>query len=188
MIKLNELNLLDILPESLKEDERIKNISEVISSELQLINNDIEKLLIIPNVDNLEEEILDELAYGFHVDFYKSDLSLENKRLLVKESLYLHMKKGTPAAVEELTKKIFGDGRVIEWFEYEGTPHCFKVKTSNREAVDEKALEFLEAINSVKRLSSKLEEVIISQSTKSIITIAGTVSIMDTNRMLAKYP
>ena len=61
-------------------------------------------------------------------------------------------------------------------------PHCFKVKTSNRDAVDEKAMEFLEAINSVKRLSSKLEEVIISQSTKAVVTIAGTISIMDRNR------
>lgn len=188
MIKLNELNLFDIIPESLKEDERIKNISEVISSELKLITSDIEKLIIIPNVDNLEENILDELAYGFHVDFYKSDLSLENKRALVKESLHLHMKKGTPAAVEDLIVRIFGDGKVVEWFEYDGMPHCFKVKTSNRDAVDEKAMEFLEAINSVKRLSSKLEEVIISQSTKAVVTIAGTISIMDRNRMFTKYP
>lgn len=188
MINVKELCLIDILPDSIKSDQRIKNISEILDRELASINKSIEKLLIIPNVDNLESDLLDELAYAFHVDFYKNDLSIEKKRELVKESLFIHMKKGTPGAVEDLIKKIFGNGKVIEWFEYGGIPHRFKVKTSNREAVDQKALEFLEAINSVKRLSSKLEEVVISQSTFGNLIVAGTLSVMDKNRMLTKYP
>ena len=116
--------------------------------------------LDMSNIDKINNEhILDALALEAHVDFYDQTLNIDVKRNLVKNSLYLHQKKGTKSAVESLVKTVFGDGEVIEWYEYGGKPYYFKVVTENSALVTNEIEYFMNVINTVKNERSKLEKI-----------------------------
>lgn len=54
-------------------------------------------------------------------------MTLEIKRVLIRNSIRDHRKRGTPAAVEEITRHVFRDAHIQEWFEYGGEPYHFRI-------------------------------------------------------------
>lgn len=160
MIKLNQVSLLDILPSNLTKDKSIIAAAKSIDKECIKILNEIDKKLILSNIDNInEDKIIDALALESHVDFYNQNLSLDIKKNIVKNSLYLHRIKGTKTAVENLVNTVFGDGKVVEWFEYGGEPFYFKVITENSALATTEIENFISAIETVKNARSKLEKI-----------------------------
>lgn len=164
MIDLKSLKMLDMLPDSLKQDPNIRAAAKALDSQLQGLTEQINKLPRFSRLDELTNDEADEMAWQFHVDFYDPDLPIEQKRELVKNAIRFHRRKGTPAAVEELISILFGTGQVEEWFEYGGRPGYYRVRTSDPAATNEKAEEFVRAIDSVKRLSAWLETVILEET------------------------
>ncbi|GIO09679.1 hypothetical protein J31TS6_57070 [Brevibacillus reuszeri] len=179
MIDIFNVSILDILPESLKQDPDIVAIAEALTPELQETSRTIKETSIMSRIDEQPEEVIDLLAWQFHVDFYDPDLPLETRRELVKNSLPWHRRKGTPAAVEELITTVFGDGRVEEWFEYGGDPGYFKVITNNRSVTTDQAFLFIRALNSVKNTRSWLEKIEISQVEDHNLYFAGILHMGD---------
>ncbi|MGJ0848251.1 phage tail protein [Tissierella praeacuta] len=160
MIKAQEVKLYDILPSILKNDKTIAAIAKVLQKYINENYEYIERLNILSNIDNIEnEELIDHLAYQFHVDFYDPSLNLDKKRKLVKRSIAQHRKKGTPMAVERLMQTIFGGGGVEEWFEYDGDPYHFKAMV-DISALSDGLDTFHRALNTVKNTRSHLEEFI----------------------------
>ncbi|AJK27748.1 phage tail protein I [Paenibacillus larvae] len=164
MINIQNVSLLDILSPNLRKDPTISAAAKSIDEELREITAEISNLSLFDRLDELTDSEVNELAYQFHVDFYDPKLPIEQKRELVKKSIPFHRRKGTPSAVEELVSILFGEGRVEEWFEYGGNPFHFRVLTNNPEVTQGKAIEFYRAVESVKRLSARLERVILSQT------------------------
>ena len=164
MSKLEQIKLIDILPPSITHDDQVVAAAAAIDEELKQLSQSIQRLSIFNRLDQLTDEEADELAWQFHVDFYDSSLPIEIKRELVKNSITWHQRKGTPAAVEELITTLFGQGEVLEWFEYGGDPYMFQVITNNPEVTNEKALEFTQALKTVKNARSWLEKVVITNS------------------------
>lgn len=119
MIKVQNINLSEIIPHALKQDKTIGAICKVLQKYIDENFNLINKLIILPNIENLEEDILDHIAYQFHVDFYDAELPLEVKQQLVRSSMKWHRIKGTRASLEQMLETIYYDIRVEEWFEYE---------------------------------------------------------------------
>lgn len=175
MIDMKYGSLLDIIPSNIKDDPSVAAAALVIDAELKGITDEIQKLSIFSRSDEWTEEETDELAWQFHVDFYNPSLPIEQKRELVKNSIAWHRRKGTPSAVEELVTTLFGEGKVEEWWEYGGQPYYFQVLTNNPEVTQEKAKEFYRAIDSVKRLTARLEKVIIRQTEDMPLYYAGVL-------------
>jgi len=184
MTDIYTINLIDILPQSIKEDPQVKAMATAISHELQEISNEIHRCILIPRVIKLQDPdyplefpdgVVDLLAWQFHVDFYNPDYPIEIKRDLVSNALHLHRRKGTPVAIEELIATVFGDGKVVEWFEYGGAPYMFKVVTFNQSVTGEQAAEFTQALNSVKNTRSWLESIEITITDDLPIYFAGIV-------------
>ncbi|MFU1797387.1 phage tail protein I [Paenibacillus azoreducens] len=159
MIDIGQIRLIDLVPPNLREDENVKAAAEAIDSELRKVTKLMPGVAILHHIDTLDEQWVDELAWQFHVDFYDPTLPIEQKRELVKNSLAWHKRKGTPSAVTELITTIFGSGQVHEWYQYGGQPGYFKVTTSDPSATNERAKDFLAAINSVKNTRSWLESI-----------------------------
>lgn len=177
---IQEIKLLDILPPNFKGDPDMIIAAENSDSRFSMLLEDVKQCLIIPNIDNItNHEVLDILAWDRHVDFYDHLLSIEQKQQIIKNSFKWHMKKGTPAAIEELITTVFGYGEVEEWFQYDGDPYNFIVKTNNPEATNEKALEFIKAVNSVKNARSFLEKVVLTFSENNNLNFAGIVHTGD---------
>ncbi|MBH0333673.1 hypothetical protein ABH14_28760 [Brevibacillus brevis] len=179
MIDIYNISLLDILPDSLKNDKDMVAMAKAFTPELQSLSREAKLCMILRNIDHLPSELVDHLAWELHVDFYDPELPLEVRRLLVKNSIPWHRTKGTPAAVEELITTVFGDGGVEEWFEYGGQPYYFNVITNNREVTTEQALMFTRALNSVKNTRSWLEKIEISQVENLNLYFAGIIHTGD---------
>lgn len=179
MINIFNVNLLDIMPESLKNDPQVQALCGAITPEIQAISNEIPQCILLPRIDDLPGDVVDLLAWHFHVDFYDTALPIEIKRQLVKKSMLWHKRKGTPSAVEELISTLFDEGKVVEWFEYGGQPYYFKVVTNNESVTQERAAEFTKALESVKNKRSWLEKVEITQSEKMNLYLAGVVHVGD---------
>jgi phage tail P2-like protein len=179
MPDIYNVSLVDILPESLKSDPQVVAMAEAITPEIQDISEAISLIVLLATLDQQPEEVVDLLAWQYHVDFYDPALDLEIKRALVKNSFSWHRRKGTAAAVEELITTVFGEGRVVEWFEYGGEPYYFKVITNNTSVTTEQAFMFTRALNSVKNTRSWLEKVEISHVEDHSLFFAGILHMGD---------
>ncbi|MGN7360011.1 phage tail protein I [Paenibacillus sp. SAF-054] len=163
MTDVRNMSLLDLLPTSIKYDPEVVVIAKALDEQMRVAVDEVYKLPLFSRLDQLTDEEADELAWQFHVDFYDSTLPIEQKRALVKNAFNFHRRKGTPAAIEDLISILFGEGKVEEWFEYDGVPGRFQVVTNNPAVTQERAQEFYRAVESVNRLSAKLERVILSR-------------------------
>ena len=122
------LSLRDIIPSSIASDPQIQAMIDALDPELQSVSFDTREALIYSRIDELSEDVIDLLAWQFHVDFYEPmGLPIEVKRGLVKTSILVHKRKGTKWAVEELCGIVFGDTQVRPWFEYGGQPYHFNI-------------------------------------------------------------
>jgi len=120
-------NLMRTLPVGIGWDETIQALGALAAETLSRRPEEIRRLLIYPNIDNLDEELLDILAYDFKVDWWDGDYSLEEKRRTLKDSWRVHRMLGTKAAVETAISAIYPKSAVKEWFEYGGEPYRFKL-------------------------------------------------------------
>ena len=154
-------NLLRTLPVGIGWDETIQALGALAAETLSCRPEEISRLLIYPNIDNLDEELLDILAYDFKVDWWDGDYSLEEKRRTLKGSWRVHRMLGTKAAVETAISAIYPNFAVKEWFEYGGRPYYFKLEinaTGSNGDLD-KQRRVLQRLNYYKNLRSHLDSV-----------------------------
>lgn len=178
MINLADLKLSDLLPSSISNDVTISNIAKAIDYELQEITKAINESILIPRIDELNEEIIDLLAWQFHVDFYEPlGMNLEKKRLLVKNALIWHKSKGTKSVIEEMISILYSsECTVSEWFEYSGKPYFFMLIINNIQLKKEDYGYILRAVYELKNVRSWLEKIKINKSVKQDVYIAHTIN------------
>lgn len=70
MLELKDNALQRILPSSISSDATVKDIAQAISGRLVQLGSKAELVLLLPRLKKLPEEIVDELAWQYHVDFY----------------------------------------------------------------------------------------------------------------------
>ncbi|WP_160688306.1 phage tail protein I [Clostridium sp. C2-6-12] len=173
---LSNFNLLELQTAYLQQDPMIQALCEALTPHLEEINKLVEEVFIYGRIDELSEELIDELAWQFHVDFYDYTLPLDKKRALIKLSPKLHKIKGTPQAVSDAVSAIFGRTVLKEWFEYGGKPYFFGLDIDVTETgASKESIEKLDAlINAYKNKRSWIEYINIFLTTKAK-TIYNTV-------------
>lgn len=176
MIRLDNFSYRDIFPNSLLQTENDEALVAGITDMLKHLNSYVSML---DSRAEIPESMLDVVAAEKHVDFYNSTLPAEQKRQLIARSDFFHQRKGTPAAVEELITILFGEGKVVEWYEYGGEPYHFKVVTNNRSVTNELAQQFIKAVDSVKNKRSVLEKVEISMSEDMNLYVGSVIHTGD---------
>jgi phage tail P2-like protein len=176
---IKNLDLLTLQTQQMQQDITTQGLCSALNPKFRRIANEVELLSIYANIANLPENIVDELAYQMHVDYYDKTASLEVKRNLVKTSIIIHRTKGTKYAVEKLIETVFGDGYIQEWFEYDGEPYMFKVLTTNTAITGDDADKFIRMLDTVKNIRSHLEEIIITMSEDMNLYMACVVHTGD---------
>lgn len=132
MINYNEGEILNLLPAAIKNDSDVIAISYALKKGKEKLLAYCERIKLLSNVDALPEELVDLLALELNSHYYDQDLSLEQKRNIVKATLGWYMQAGTVAAVEEMMDIIFGNGGTVEWYNYAegpGKPGTFDIFT-----------------------------------------------------------
>ncbi|GAB3528676.1 phage tail protein I [Photobacterium alginatilyticum] len=148
-----------LLPPNASKHER--DVEAVILPPLSFPNRDIW------NPDKCPEHLLPHLAWALSVDNWDSNWPVERRRQVIKDSIYIHRKKGTRDAVERVVSAIRGDGtKVTEWFEDKTNlqPGDFRVDyVSTGTPVDGAELgKLVPVINSAKNVRSSLKEITIT--------------------------
>ena len=175
MIKLPEGELRDYLPATMKNDVDMICLSYAIRKETEQLVKYRKAAMIYHFIDSVPEPILDLLAVELRSLYYSDALPVETKRNIVKNTLRWHMQAGTPGAVKEMVKIIFGEGEVVEWPDFDDppyTPGTFDIVTNARLTPD--ILDyFTSVIGRVKNARSHLRKISIER--KCLLQVhAGT--------------
>lgn len=177
MIKFRDGQLTDILPMSMKQDIETQCISYAMQQQIKKIIQFADKTRTVAVIDELPEKILDVLAVELRTPYYKESMNLETKRNIIKKTLLWHTKAGTPSAVAELIEIVFGEGKVVEWFNYDEppyTPGTFDIITNAR-MTEEMADYFLSIIQRVKNTRSHIRRILIDRALEMHETVATGV-------------
>ena len=155
-------NLLTAFPIALQGDQSSVALANVTAQLLARRPEEINRLLIYPAIAQLDEKLLDILAYDFKVDWWDADYSLEEKRRTLANSWQVHKLLGTKAAVEMAIRAIYPETMVEEWFEYEdGEPYHFRlsINITNDNVDSKRQRRVLERLDFYKNLRSHLDRV-----------------------------
>lgn len=149
-------NLVETLPLALRNDPSVVALAEALADVLVARLPEIDRLLIYPAIDTLDEPLLDILAYDYKVDWWDPEYTLEEKRRTLKDSWRVHRLLGTRAAVETAISAIYPHTQVLEWFEYGGEPYHFRldINITNDTIDSAKQRRVLERMNFYKSLRS----------------------------------
>lgn len=156
---LTRENLMATLPAALQKDPSAVALAQAIAELLARRKEEIDRLLIYPAIDRLDEPLLDILARDFKVDWWDANYTVDEKRRTLKDSWQVHRTMGTKAAVETALSAIYPNAKVFEWFEYGGEPYRFRLQldASQEDISSERHRRVLRRVDLYKSLRSHLD-------------------------------
>jgi len=130
MIDLRDVSLLDFLPESIASDPDIIALSLAIDPELRAVGAAIIEAVILPRISDLEDPILDELAWAFRLNRLQiwDEATTEGKRALLVNIFAIRKKSGTRFAVRRVFDLLSVVGELVEWFEEGAAPYTYRLR------------------------------------------------------------
>lgn len=176
MIRLEESQVAQILPECLSERAGVQALSFALGAAMQRLMGYCRGIGVYSAIDVLGDDVLDMLAIELDTQYYEDSFDIWTKRRLIKGALLWYGKAGTPAAVEELVAATFGQGEVKEWFEYGGKPYMFRVIT-DAGASYASIEEFENLIKRIKNVRSHIDKIsfLRNQETRIYVAVASIV-------------
>jgi len=127
--------------------------------------DEIRRIGIYPLIDELQEDLLDILAYDFKVDWYDYEYPINTKRALIKGNILARKGQGTVYATRSVLDSLYPRSATEEWFAYGGKPGYFRLNINISNNAEEGAVvvystaEILRRLSTVKRMSAHLEGV-----------------------------
>ena len=171
MIKLSEAELTSLLPPFIKDDAEVKAISYAYKMGMEKMIAFAEISTLYASIKDLPDEVVDLLALELQSQYYDESMDIDIKRNIVSNSLAWYARGGTVSAVDEMVQTIFGEGEVIEWYEYGGEPGTFYINTIT-ELTPDIIADFNDIIDKVKNIRSHLTNIRINRVIKNPSHIA----------------
>lgn len=119
MIDIKDSQIAQILPRYLAEQPEVKALSFALKNAVQRLLEYADGTAIWYALDSISEELCDLLAIELDTQYYDTSLDIEAKRNLVKNTFIWYSRAGTPSAVAELVEAVFGEGKVIENWDFD---------------------------------------------------------------------
>ncbi len=170
MIKLKSSQISQILPEYFSMSPNTQALSYALYCAVDKFIKYCRDISVFSVIDTASDYVLDILAAELDTQYYEETLPIHTKRQLIKNTLNWYMKIGTPAAVEELVRTVFGEGKVEEWFQYGGQPYTFRIIT-NANPSPEAIKKFEKIIMKVKNIRSHLDCVSYSRKQETTVYV-----------------
>ena len=181
-MKLENLDFIKLLPHWMRDEEFDAALADAMTEVLRQIGSRVKTLRTWDQIDSLSSEELDELAWELNIDWWQSSWDVSTKRNVIKTAQAIIEKRGTKWSVEQLVISAYGVGEVTEWFEDEGTPYHFTIRT-NAPSTEAGMAILLSMIDKVKPARSVLDEVVFSGDLKTKI-YAGCALRSVTNNVI----
>lgn len=184
MTDLYSGQIADLFQNDTKYNVEVQALAYAMRIEKRRLMDLAQKTRTLAMIDLLPEKVLNVLAVELRTPYYMEDMTIDQKRALIKNTLVWFYHAGTPAAVEELVATIFGEGKVVEWFDFTEppfTPGTFDIITDAR-MTEDIVVRFLRIIGQVKNTRSHLRQVHTErQGAMQEYIGAGTISAPKTN-------
>ena len=179
MVDLRNADLLSLQSRYMQGDITTRALCATLNPLLQELGSLVDLAIIYPKIGELSGAVLDELAWGFHVDGYDALANDEEKRRLILNSFLIHKYKGTAFAVRKIVESVFGSaGTIEEWFQYSGSPYHFRMDVfcEARGVTAADQLRAMQLVEAGKNLRSELDGIrlILSQSVTERVAAVGT--------------
>lgn len=127
MISLQNCKLIELLPPNMK-DESMQALSYAIDKEIEKLVQQIQKVQILCDIENVDEMTLDCMAFDLNVKCYEDSLPFETKLALFKENTYgSKFTMGTAKTISNIMAVLYGGAKVVEWFENNQEPYTFQL-------------------------------------------------------------
>jgi hypothetical protein len=95
--------LIDACAPSISYDAQVQSACIAFDEQMWQIIDETGQVIMVPNIMGLtDSNLIDVLAWQFHVDGYDATASLESRKQLVQDAITWHMRKGTVALVQEV--------------------------------------------------------------------------------------
>lgn len=148
-MKINEVKLLDIIPENMRDDRTIKGFSAAWDYVYGQINEKLKLVSLFDNLDLLTDAQLNEVADAMQVPWFETALPRESRESIISHYEQNCFELGTVSSLKRVIKDIFDDAVIIPWYETGADQYTFKIVISNMpEDLDVDVL--LKYINAVK--------------------------------------
>ena len=155
-------NLLKLTPKLAK--DKYEDVLKVCEYLIQkYLVNQLKKLVHFDRIDEMEEFELDLLSKELHIDYYDPKYTLEEKRKVCKDSIQIHMKKGTVGAIKTICDNFYKKSRIIQWYEEGLQPGYFKIEIPEDQLKGKEytqIYDFIKAIDNYKKASQILEAIV----------------------------
>ena len=174
MKKIRETTILDLLPFTFKTSDK-KALSAAIASLTADFYDRFSAVLFWGNIEGANPVMLDIMAAELDCPFYNSNMSVEHKRSIIAAAFVNNRQIGTASSVNTLLSAAFGNGKVLEWYEYGGQPYFFKtqVKSTHNSPITQYGSElFVDKISEIKPKRAKLVQAEFSRDAVNNINIA----------------
>lgn len=204
---MNKDEIYSLLPENLKKYKNLSGVAYAFAGSIEneeenigmptylpldlrthvtkTIKEDIENLKIYLNMKNLDDKVLDQLAWQWNVEFYSSELPKSKKIEMINRSYFHHITKGTVGALESALKAIVSNLEVKEWYEYGGNPFMFRLIVEGDMLTEEEISTVYKLVDIYKNVRSHLDGFIITQKNDSLVNFIN--GIHDHKKVINKF-
>lgn len=176
---LFETQITDLFP---LDSPQICCLSYAVHRSMEMIKKYSERICLRSNIAQLPSDILDYLAREMALPYYDSEFDIETKRRLIEEGYTWHYRAGTVEGVESLICAIFGNGSIVEWFDFdegERIPGYFDVIVNGSAISDDSVERFNKILKNSKNVSRWLRKVSANCDTGQKVYIVHDVSLTD---------
>ena len=173
-MKIEDPKTIKLIPHFMRVDSADQAIAQAIDTLIKVPGAKVKTLRVWDQIDNLDENMLDELAWELDIDWYEDTMTIDVKRETIKTARLIKEHRGTKWAVEQVVANVFGTGEVQEWYEYGDEPFYFKITTDTQMTPDlfEKVKKHIERVKNVR---SKLRTVEVEKNVYCRLHFAGAV-------------
>lgn len=119
MTDLYNGKITDLLQNDSEYNVEVQALAYALALEKKRIMDEADKTRTLAMIEDLPDEILDVLAVELRSPYYTEDMTIEQKKDVITNSLVWYYRAGTPAAVSEMAAAVFGSGQVVEWFDFD---------------------------------------------------------------------
>ena len=167
MTDLYDGRLTDILQNQLSNNPEVEALAYAVLQEKHRIMDEAKRTRTMAMIDQLPEDILDVLAVELRSPYYRQELPVERKRIIIKSTLRWFTSAGTPSAMRELVEAVFDQGQVVEWFDFDPAdgdivPGEFDI-LANTILTPDAVTRLLQIIGRVKNVRSHLRRVLVER-------------------------
>lgn len=135
MKDIKTVSLVDLLPDSIAKDEKVKGATEAIDPQLRLAATKLDIPSLLISIDQLTSTQLDHMAISWDATVWRDSWPVELKRSVLKNTISEKRKKGTVRAVKDALASISSVASIVEWWQTEpkGIPHTFTIYATQAE-------------------------------------------------------